>query len=243
MSFIQDIINKTIAANTEANTYAPGKSMLFRIYDVPANSKPIAVLKPWPSDLPTWVLTPDNRIVLSHIPLGRKSTDLDVAILMQSLQIIYNVYVINPPNVFTYVSPVGATFSGVINLYLLQKYGINVAAFDYTIPINNMLLLPDFLKNQTPDTSAAAQVGIAIKKIITLVPFLGTAAGIVFNAESQASAAAQARQLQAAANINALNNSIGNLSLLSEASDNAKKYIFFSIVAIVLLTIFLNVKK
>lgn len=214
-----------------AGTTAISSSTLFNILPPPAGSMPVATIDGWPPGLPNWVVTPDNRLVLSTIPLNRTPTNQDLAYLLTSLQAIYNVSLITPIDVFRYVSPTGATFAGLLDSNLKKNYGpAIVGAWVY----NNWLAVPDLMRNSSPDWVAA--IGSTLISIVGLVPVIGNISNLVVSIDQKnksvatvASAIQQQQVTQTAAALQQLQAPAGSSPLLTWLKSNPGLTVLFAV--------------
>lgn len=166
----------------------------------PAGSKVIADIPGWPAGIPNLVLTPDARLTFSFLPATHTPTATDLQYVLSSIQAVFNSYLNQPFNVFTYENSNGQTFAAVIKRILGQPYGQNQTLFNKLTlgSANNIFDIPFSLENQSFGGTAA--LGSAVMKLFSYVPVIGqlaTGINAIISAENASAAATQSTQTAA----------------------------------------------
>ena len=226
-------------------TAQPG---LFDAVQAPPQNSVVAFhIDGWPADLPQLVKTPDNRIQFSFLPMARKPTVNDLAYVMTGLQAIYNSYLTNPYNIFTFTSAGGKTFAAVLNKALQSfKYDTPAQVFGTginTIDAWNLLRLSD---NMRTDPAPAKDflfdtVAPLFKYVGYLVPIAGQVEMLVVGmsnaADAQKAAQDAAAQLQLTQQVNqtagqAAGGSVDKSGNYIDPNSNRTKILLFAAAAV-----------
>ena len=178
-------------------TSPAGSSIAMWPVPPPAGSKIIANISGWPVGMPNLVYTPDGRLTFAYLPAQRVPTASDLQYVLSSIQAVFNTYLNQPFNVFTYINDNGQTFAAVIKRILGQPYGSNQTIFNRLTlgDANNIFGIPFNLENQTFGSTAA--LGDAVLKIFKYVPVIGqlaTALDAIQTSEEAADNATQTAQ-------------------------------------------------
>jgi hypothetical protein len=177
-----------------------GSSIAFWPVPPPAGSKVIANIPGWPTGMPNLVFTPDGRLTFAFLPATRVPTATDLQYVLSSIQAVFNTYLNQPFNVFTYENGNGQTFAAVIKRILGQPYGQKQTLFNKLTmgSANNLFDIPFQLENQNFGDQTA--LGSAIMKVFSYVPVIGilaTGLNAIVTAENASADTSQAAQTAA----------------------------------------------
>lgn len=166
----------------------------------PAGSTVIANIPGWPVGMPNLVFTPDARLTFAYLPATRVPTATDLQYVLSGIQAVFNTYLNQPFNVFTYENGNGQTFAAVIKRILGEPYGPNQTLFNRLTlgDANNLFGIPFNLENQS--FGSTDSIGAALMKVFSYVPVIGelaTAFSAIQSAENATADAQQAAQTTA----------------------------------------------
>lgn len=189
-----------ISGGTVVNDSPAGSAIAPYPVAPPAGSKIIANIPGWPNGIPHLVYTPDNRLTFEFLPAQHTPTASDMQYVLSAIQAVFNTYLNQPFNVFTYINDNGQTFAAVIKRILGEPYGNKQTLFNRLTlgDANNLFYIPYNLENQTFGNTAS--LGSAIMSVFQYVPVIGqlaTAFTAITSTENAQETAAQTAQTAA----------------------------------------------